>query len=173
VNQPSASATAAVRRRSLHEAAHKLADPPEREPGDDSHDVPPHHARLDAFLTALAESEPPVKRVPGTAIFLSPDDGDIPPALRAEVQRNRALPDKVLVVHVQRVAAPRLAGELALRVEARGPGRFRILDVTIRSADGEAVDVHSSLCLARKRGLLERNLDLEHATYFTPPAADT
>ncbi len=173
MNQSSASATAPVRRRSLNEAAHKLGDPPEREPGDDSHDASPHHGQLDAFLAGLAVSEPPVNRVAGAAIFLIPEDGEIPPALRAEVERHGALPDKVLIVYLQRVAAAQADGARAVSVEARGPGRFRVLHVTIRTGEGDPVNVPAALHLARKRGLLERNLDLEHATYFTPPPADT
>ncbi len=173
MNQSSASVRAPVRRRSLNEAAHKLGDPPEREPGDDSHDASPHHGQLDAFLAALPAAEPPVNRVAGTAIFLIPEAGEIPPALRAEVERHGALPDKVLIVYLQRVAGPQADGPRAVSVEARGPGRFRILHVTIRTGEGDPVNVSDALYLARKRGLLERNLDLEHATYFTPPAADT
>jgi K+ transporter len=172
VNQSSASATASARRRSLNEASHKLGDPPEREPGDDSHDASSHHGQLDAFLATLAASEPRVKRVAGTAIFVIPEDGEIPPALRTEVEHGGALPDKVLIVYVQRVDAPQADGARAVSVEARGPGRFRILHVTIRTSNSDPVNVPAALYLARKSGLLERNLDLEHAAYFTP-AADT
>jgi KUP system potassium uptake protein len=173
VNRSSASASATVRRRSLNEAAHKLGDPPERESDGDIRDASPHHGQLDVFLAGLSASEPPVNRVPGTAIFLIPEDGVIPPALQTEVERTGALPDRVLVVYVQRTAAPQTDGGKTVLVEARGPGRLRILHVTIRTSDSGPVNVPAALHLARKRGLLERNLDLEHATYFTPPAADT
>jgi KUP system potassium uptake protein len=47
-----------------------------------------------------------------------------------------------------------------------GSGRFKVVHVTVKVGYGEAPDVPAALALARKRGLLERNLDLEHASYF-------
>lgn len=167
------SATAPIRRRSLNEAAHKLGDPPERHPDEDDAARPPRSNELDAFLAALAVAQPPVRRVPGTAIFLSPADGSTPPALEAEVEHNQAIADKVVIVSVARVDGSAGDSKNGMVVEARGPGRCRILHVTIRTGNGDPVNVRASLQLARKRGLLERNLDLEHAAYFTPPAAGT
>jgi KUP system potassium uptake protein len=170
---PGISATAPIRRRSLNEAAHKLGDPPERHPDEDDAGRPPRSNELDAFLAALAVAQPPVRRVPGTAIFLSPVDGSTPPALEAEVDRNQTMADKVVIVSVTRVDGAAGDSKNGVVVQARGPGRCRILHVTIRTGYADPVNVRTSLQLARKRGLLERSLDLEHATYFTPPAAGT
>jgi KUP system potassium uptake protein len=38
--------------------------------------------------------------------------------------------------------------------------------VTLRTGYQDRSDIPAALTLARKRGLLERNLDLEHASYF-------
>jgi KUP system potassium uptake protein len=43
---------------------------------------------------------------------------------------------------------------------------FKIAHVTIRIGYQDAVDIPAALAQARKRGLLPRNLDLEHASYF-------
>ena len=45
-------------------------------------------------------------------------------------------------------------------------GDFRVFHVTVRNGYHEPIDVPAALRLCRKQGLLERNLDLEHASYF-------
>src|SRR5581483_10533255 len=51
-------------------------------------------------------------------------------------------------------------------VKKLGPGKFRVLHVTMRVGYQDNFPVPAALALARKRGLLERNLDLEHASYL-------
>jgi KUP system potassium uptake protein len=45
-------------------------------------------------------------------------------------------------------------------------GGFRVFHVTVRSGYHDPLDVPAALRLCRKQGLLERNLDLEHASYY-------
>jgi KUP system potassium uptake protein len=47
-----------------------------------------------------------------------------------------------------------------------GRGRYQIVHVTIRNGYQENNSVPDALELARKHGLLPRNLDLEGASYF-------
>ncbi len=47
-----------------------------------------------------------------------------------------------------------------------GKGTFKVSHVTIRVGYQDRPDVPKSLAIARKRGLLERNLDLENASYI-------
>ena len=51
-------------------------------------------------------------------------------------------------------------------VEVLGSGLFKIKGVTIRTGYHDQTDIPAALRLARKRGLLEKNLDLEHASFF-------
>jgi KUP system potassium uptake protein len=51
-------------------------------------------------------------------------------------------------------------------VEWLGRGLFKVAHVTIRVGYQDASDIPAALAQARKRGLLARNLDLEHASYF-------
>jgi KUP system potassium uptake protein len=51
-------------------------------------------------------------------------------------------------------------------VERLGEGLFKVLHVTARIGYHDKLDVPELLVLCRKQGLLERNLDLEHASYF-------
>jgi len=121
---------------------------------------------LDEFLEALPNADPPIRRVPGTAIFPNPNKQTTPLALRAEVEHNHSLHERVVLVSVDQVSVPHV--ELADRfaVERLGRGLFKVTHITIRTGYHDTPNVPEGLALARKRGLLERNLDLEHASYF-------
>jgi KUP system potassium uptake protein len=47
-----------------------------------------------------------------------------------------------------------------------GRGRCKVAHVTVRVGYQDSLNVPEALALARKRGLLPRNLDLENASYF-------
>jgi KUP system potassium uptake protein len=121
---------------------------------------------LNEFLTNLAHAEPPVRRVPGTAIFLNPGKETTPLALRVQVEHNHAFHEKVLIVSVDTISIPHVDAADRFGVELLGHGLFKITFVTLRVGYRDLTNVPASLALARKRGLLERNLDLEHASYF-------
>src|SRR3954449_10695414 len=132
---------------------------------------------LDDFLVTLPGQQPPVVRVPGVAVFLNPSKDTTPLALRAEVEHNHTLPQRVLIVSVETVSVPYVDEYDRFAVQILRHGRFKVTHITIRLGYQDAVDVPASLCLCRKHGLIERNLDLEHASYFvsritiTPTAA--
>jgi KUP system potassium uptake protein len=121
---------------------------------------------LEAFLEGLAAHEPPVRRVPGTAIFLNPSKDTTPLALRAEVEHAHALHEKVVIVSIERVAVPHVDREDRFVVTRMGHGLFRVYHVVDRAGYRDKLNVPEALALARKLGFLERNLDLEHASYF-------
>ncbi|HUO72809.1 MAG TPA: potassium transporter Kup [Solirubrobacteraceae bacterium] len=121
---------------------------------------------LQDFVDGLASVDPPIRRVPGTAIFLNPGRDTTPLALRAEVRHNHALHEKVLIVSVQTISVPNCETEDRFAVELLGHGEFKVIHVTMRCGYQDRYDIPSALGLARKLGLLQRNLDLEHASYF-------
>jgi KUP system potassium uptake protein len=121
---------------------------------------------LQEFLAQLSRGEPPVKRVPGTAVFLSPGKETTPLALRAQVDHYGVLRDRVVIVTVEGVGVPHVAPADRFDALVLGRGRFKVTHLTIRTGYGDGSDVPAALALARKRGVLERNLDLEHASYF-------
>src|SRR3954470_6998005 len=132
---------------------------------------------LDHFLAALPRQEPPLVRVPGVAVFLNPSKDTTPLALPAEVEHNHTLHQRVLIVSVETVSVPYVDEYDRFAVQILGHGRFQVTHVTIRLGYQDPVDVPASLGLCRKHGLIERNVDLEHASYFvsritiTPTAA--
>jgi KUP system potassium uptake protein len=121
---------------------------------------------LDEFLDGLPQHTPPVVRVPGVAVFLTRDIGTTPLALRAEIEHNRALHEKVIIVSVDMVSVPHVETAGRFTVELRGRALFKVFHVTMRIGYRDSLDVSEALALARKEGLLERNLDMEHASYF-------
>ncbi len=121
---------------------------------------------LERFLDGLTEGDPPVKRVPGTAVFLSPGKETTPLAMRAEVEHNHCLQEKIVIVTLDRVSVPHVSEEKQFAVQWLGQGLFKAVHVTVRAGYRDGSNLPAALALARKRGLLQRNLDLEHASYF-------
>jgi KUP system potassium uptake protein len=121
---------------------------------------------LSGFLDGLCESRPPLRRVPGTAVFLNPGKETTPLALRASVAHGHALHEKVVIASVEPVGVSHVDDVDRFCVQWLGRGLFKVVHVTIRVGYRDSHDVPAALRLARKRGLLERNLDLEHASYF-------
>jgi KUP system potassium uptake protein len=121
---------------------------------------------LNDFLDALAARKPPLVRVPGVAVFLCRDQGTTPLALRAAVEHTHSLQEKVVIVRVETVGIPHVAIEDQFTVEMLGHGLCKVFHVEVRVGYHDQINVSKALELCRRRGLLERNLDLEHASYF-------
>jgi KUP system potassium uptake protein len=120
---------------------------------------------LAEFLEALPAKDPPLIRVPGVAVFLSPSRETTPLALRAEVEYTNTFHERVLLVSVDQVSVPQVDDDERFTVEKLG-GTFTVWHVSIRVGYQEKMNVPAALRLCRKQGALERNLDLEHAKYF-------
>jgi KUP system potassium uptake protein len=105
-------------------------------------------------------------RLPGTAIFLNPGKVTTPLALRAQVDHNHAFHEKVLIVSLDPVSIPRVDKADRFVAERLGKGLFKIVHLTIRVGYQDGWNVPKALAAARKQGFLDRNLDLEHASYF-------
>jgi KUP system potassium uptake protein len=128
---------------------------------------------LDEFLNGLPEIKPPLVRVPGVAVFLNPSKNTTPLAVRAEVQHNHTLHDRVVIVSVDTISVPHTEKAYSLTVERLGTGTYKVSHVTMRVGYRDKLDVPEVLKICRKQGLLERNLDLEHASYFLSRIAIT
>ncbi|MGA9634812.1 MAG: KUP/HAK/KT family potassium transporter, partial [Solirubrobacterales bacterium] len=120
---------------------------------------------LTEFLDRLPSEDPPITRVPGVAVYLNPSKETTPLALRIGVENTRTFPQRVVIVSVDMVSIPHVDEFERFTVEEIG-GDFRVFHVTVRAGYHDPLDVPQSLRLCRKQGLLERNLDLEHASFF-------
>jgi KUP system potassium uptake protein len=118
------------------------------------------------FLEDLCNAQPPIVRLPGTAVFLNPGKATTPLALRAQVRHNHAFHEKVVIVSLDQVSIPRVERSDRFVSERLGKGLFKIVHITVRVGYRDEWNVPEALALARKLGLLDRNLDLEHASYF-------
>jgi KUP system potassium uptake protein len=121
---------------------------------------------LNEFLDGLASRQPPLVRVPGVAVFLCRDKFTTPLALRADVEYTHTLPAKVVIVSIDTVSIPHVEMFERCAVEVLGRGLYKVFHLTARIGYHDELNVPEALVLARKQGLLERNLDLEHASYF-------
>ncbi len=120
---------------------------------------------LDGFLDGLAAKKSLV-RTPGVAVFLCRDKDTTPLALRADVEYTQTLPEKVVIVSVETISIPHVETFDRCAVEVLGRGLFKIVHLTARFGYHDDLNIPEALAEARKQGLLERNLDLEHASYF-------
>ncbi len=121
---------------------------------------------LEEFLGGLPDAAPSIRRVPGIAIFLNPGKETTPLALRAEIEHAHAMQEKVVIVSVETVSVPHVDNDDRFYCEHLGRGLFKVIHLTVRCGYRDRQDIPKALALARKQGLLERSLDLEHASYF-------
>jgi len=121
---------------------------------------------LEDFLDDLRAARPPIIRLPGTAIFLAPGRATTPLALRTLVEHNHAFHEKVVILSMEPVSIPRVDRADRFAVQLVGQGMFKIVHVTVRVGYRDGWNVPTALAMARKDGFLDRNLDLEHASYF-------
>ena len=103
---------------------------------------------------------------PGVAVFLCRDKDTTPLSLRADVEHTHTLPQKVVIVSVDTVSIPHVETFERCAVEVLGHGLFKVVHLTARFGYHDKLNIPGALAEARKQGLLERNLDLEHASYF-------
>jgi KUP system potassium uptake protein len=128
---------------------------------------------LEEFLDELPDLGPKLVRVPGVAVFLNPSKNTTPLALRAEVEHTHTLHEKVVIVSVDTVSIPNVDPFDRFVVQQLGRSLFKVFHVTVRNGYRDTLNVPEMLRLARKQGLLERSLDLEHASYFVSRIAIT
>ena len=121
---------------------------------------------LQDFLYRVRMADPPLHRVAQCRRVPEPDKQTTPLALKADVEHHGVFHDKVLIVSIDNVSVPHVEPADQFAVEMLGSGLFKIFHVTLRAGYRDRLDVPAALALARKRGLLERNLNLEHASYF-------
>ncbi len=79
---------------------------------------------LDVFIASATRS---VKRVPGTAVFLSAALEGAPPALLHNLKHNKVLHERVILLTVKVIGQPTVSDERRVRTEDLGPGFFRIV----------------------------------------------
>jgi KUP system potassium uptake protein len=120
---------------------------------------------LRAFVEELRAMEPPVVRVPGTAVYLNARRETTPLALRASVEHNQAVHEAVVIISIETTKAPYVPESERLVVDNLGYEDDGISHLTARFGYQDSPDVPRLLALAEEEGL-ECEIDVEKAVYF-------
>jgi KUP system potassium uptake protein len=120
---------------------------------------------LREFVAELHAMSPSLPRVEGTAVFLCPSERSTPLALRANVEHNHVLHQRVVILTVQSLDVPRVDDGDRVTVDDLGFDDDDITQVTARFGFKEQPNVPLALRLADEKGL-ECDIDTEAPTYF-------
>jgi KUP system potassium uptake protein len=120
---------------------------------------------LREFVGELHAMSPQLPRVPGTAVFLSPSEETTPLALRANVEHNHVLHERVVILTVQSLDVPRASDRDRVTIDDLGFDDDNIVRVTARFGFQEQPNVPLALRVADAKGL-ECDIDTDGPTYF-------
>ena len=95
-----------------------------------------------AIDTFIAASAPSVKRVPGTAVFMSSTAEGVPPALLHNMKHNKILHQRIVILTVAIEDVPHVADQARLVTSALGSGFYRVI---LRYGFMEEIDVPAAL----------------------------
>jgi len=120
---------------------------------------------LSEFVDDIQNREPPLSRVPGTAIFLNRGKQTAPLALRANVEHNHVRHEHVVVLSIDTLPVPRLADDQRILVDHLGHAGDGITHVTARYGYMETPDVPALLRMLDAE-LTEGQISVDEASYF-------
>jgi KUP system potassium uptake protein len=112
-----------------------------------------------------------ILRVPGTAVFPHPTKETTPLALRANVDHNRVLHERVVIVSARAATVPVVPADERIQVDDLGYDDDGIFHLTLRYGFSETPDIPQSLREAREAGVLEADVDPDTASYFLSRAS--
>ena len=113
---------------------------------------------LEAFSTLCSADIP---RVPGTAVYLSPDPGSVPTVLLHNLKHNKVLHQRIVLLTIGNEDVPRLSDQE--RTEVRVIERGHVYQATLHYGFMEQPDVPKGLKLLERHGLKFDALD---TTFF-------
>ncbi|MDA2894056.1 KUP/HAK/KT family potassium transporter [Mycolicibacterium sp. BiH015] len=117
------------------------------------------------FIEGLSSREPPLVRLPGTAVFLNRGDDTAPLSMRANVEHNHVLAEHVVIVSLNILPVPRVPDSDRISVDDLGIPDDGIIHVKAAFGYMERTDVPHALSLVDP-AQTEGPLDLDRATYF-------
>jgi KUP system potassium uptake protein len=120
---------------------------------------------LQEFVDEIREIDPPVFRVPGTAVFLHAAKETAPLAMRANVEHNHTLHEHAVVLSIEMMKVPHVAEDERLAFDDLGYGDDGISHVTARFGFQDEPNVPATLRLAAGK-VAELDIDPDDCTYF-------
>ncbi len=113
---------------------------------------------IDPFIEAIGAHPPP--RVPGTALFMTPNPEGVPHALLHNLKHNKVIHEKVVILTVKFLDVPHTNLEERVTVEALAYAFYR---VTVKYGFKDEPDLPRDLLLCNKYGL---EIDPMDTSYF-------
>jgi KUP system potassium uptake protein len=120
---------------------------------------------LPEFIAQLHAMNPPLLRVPGTAVFLNRGKATAPLALRANVEHNEILHEHVLILSIETTPAPHVPEAQRLQIDDLGYKDDRITFVAARFGYMDQTNVPGLMRLIRGADV-ESPLDDDRLSYF-------
>lgn len=112
---------------------------------------------LNSFIGAI-EAHPPA-RVPGTAVFMTPNSSGVPHAMLHNLKHNKVLHERVVLLTVQFLDFPHTTIEDRVEVEALPQDFFK---VTVRYGFKDEPDIPRDLILCAEKGLVLVSMDTSY-----------
>jgi KUP system potassium uptake protein len=120
---------------------------------------------LKEFIEEVTHHDPPLKRVPGTAVFLNRGNETAPLAMRANVEHNHVLHKHVVILSLETLPVPRVPEEERTQIDDLGYRRDGIIHVNARYGYMEMPNVPHTLGLLDPKDT-EGKISVDEASYF-------
>jgi KUP system potassium uptake protein len=120
---------------------------------------------LRVFVDELHQAMPPLRRVPGTAVFLNRGKATVPLAMRSNVEHNHILHENVVILSLETLPVPNVSDSDRVTVDDLGYTDDGIIHVTAQLGYMQSPDVPAILRQAADQSP-ELSLDLDDTSYF-------
>jgi KUP system potassium uptake protein len=120
---------------------------------------------LREFIEELSKAQPPLLRIPGTAVFLNRGKETTPLAMRANVEHNRVLHEHVVIMAIDTLPVPRVPDSERTEVDALGYVEDGIIHLTAHFGYMDKPDVLGVLRLLDP-AQTEGTIAIDDASYF-------
>ncbi|WP_405162747.1 potassium transporter Kup [Nocardia sp. NBC_01499] len=120
---------------------------------------------LREFIDGLRDRQPPLVRVPGTAVFLNRGMETAPLAMRANVEHNHVLHEHVVILSIDTLPVPRVPDAQRTEIDALGYGDDGIIHVTAHFGYMETPHIPDTLRLLDPTKT-EGRISVDNASYF-------
>jgi KUP system potassium uptake protein len=120
---------------------------------------------LRTFVDELHEGKRPLRRVPGTAVFLNRGKTTTPLAMRANVVHNHSLHEQSVILSIETSPVPYVADDQRIIVDDLGYSDDGITHVTANFGYMDDQNVPRALAQASEFGL-EGSVELDEVSYF-------
>jgi KUP system potassium uptake protein len=117
------------------------------------------------FIEEVGHHQPPLPRVPGTAVFLNRESHSAPLSMRANVDHNHVLHERVIILSIVVPPVPRVPDESRIFVDDLGDPDDGIFYVSAQFGYMERPDVPAALRMVDP-ALIGGPVDCEDASYF-------